>query len=165
MCSPACQTHSPHQPAQSLQVCLCFLFPLFSLRSYFSPSVLVSKMNFCTQRTVIWHCAIELASVKCTKLHSSNKTEPILAGLPGAYTLNRVIDCFNPACLHCVKDNKLLSYSEITLVLRKCNVVQFYCRTAKALSNIDASSSYSHWACTAVGHVWLLRLTLYCNLI
>lgn len=121
-------------------------------------------MNFCTQRTVTWHCAIELASVKCTKLHSGSETDPILAGSPGAYTLNRAIDCFNPACLLCVRDNNLLSYPEITLVLRSCNVVQLYCGTAKALSNIDAPSSYSHWAYTAVGHVWLLRLTLYCNL-
>lgn len=155
MCLPACQTHSPHRPAPSLQVCLCFLFALFSLCSYFSPSVFVSKMNFCTRGSVIWHCAIELASVKCTKLHSSNKTESILASLPGAFTLNGVVDCFNPACFHCVKDNKLVSYSEITLVLRKCNVVQFFCRRAKALSNIDASSSYSPWACTAVGHVFV----------
>lgn len=118
--------------------CLCFLFALFSLCSYFSPCVFVSKMNFCTRGSVIWHCAIELASVKCTKLHSSNKTEPILASLPGAFTLNGVVDCFNPACFHCVKDNKLLSYSKITLVLRKCNVAQFFCGRAKALSNIDA---------------------------
>ena len=131
----------------------------------FSPSVLASTMNFCTQWTVTWHCAIELASVKCTKLHSSSETDPILAGSPGAYTLNRAIDCFNPACLLCVKDNNLLSYPEITLVLRSCSVVQLYCWTAKVLSNIDASSLYSHWVCTAVGHVWLLRLTLYCNLI
>lgn len=154
--SPACSI----SPSRSL-----FLVSLVFTPLLFSPSVLVSTMNFCTQRTVTWHCAIELASVKCTKLHSSSETDPILTGSPGAYTLNRAIDYFNPACLLCIKDNNLLSYPEITLVLGSCNIVQLYFRTAKVLSNIDAPSSYSHWVYTAVGHVWLLRLTLHCNLI
>lgn len=50
-------------------------------------------------------------------------------------------------------------------MLRKRQRAAFCCRTARASSNIDAPSSYSHWACTAVGHVWLLRLTLCRNLI
>lgn len=130
----------------------------------FSPSVFESKMNFRTRQTVIPRRGIELASVKCTKLHFSHETDPSVASLPGVYTLNRVVDCFNAACLRCVKNNKLLSYSAITPVLRKGSA-PFCCRTARASSNIDAPSSYSNWACTAVGHVWLLRLTLYCNLI
>lgn len=149
--SPTCSI----SPSLSL-----FLLSLVFTPLLFSPSVLVSTMNFCAERTVSWHCAIELASVKCTKLHSSSETDPILAGSPGAYTLNRAIDYFNPACLLCVRDNNLLSYSEITLVLRSCSVVQLCCRTAKVLSNIDAPSSCSHWADTAEGRVWLLRLTL-----
>lgn len=170
MCSPSCHTHSPHQPAPSLHQRLCF-FPSFppclppssTLHSYF-PSFRPSEQNefLLTAKLLFGTGAIELASVKCTKLHSGKRGR---AALPGAYTLNGVVDCFNPACLHCVKDNKPLSYSEITLVPGKCNVVRFYCGAAKALSNIDAPSSYSHWACTAVGHVWLLRLTLCCNLI
>lgn len=166
-CSPACQAHSPHPPAQSLQVCLCLLPPppthVFT-PLLFSPSVLKSKMNFCTQKTVILRHEIELASVKRAKLHFSHKTDPSVAGLPGVYTLTRVVDCFNAACLCCVKNNKLLSYYAIRPVLRKGST-PFCCRTARASSNIDAPSSYSHWACTAVGHVWLLRLTLYRNLI
>lgn len=74
-------------------------------------------MNFRTQRTVIPRRGIELASVKRTKLHFSHETDPSIASLPGVYTLNRVVDCFNAACLHCVKNNKLLSYSAITPVL------------------------------------------------
>lgn len=100
-------------------------------------------MNFRTQQTVIPRHGIELASVKRTKLHFSHETDPSVAGLPGVYTLNRVVDCFNAACLRCVKNNKLLSYSAITLVLRKGST-PFCCRTARASSNIDAPSSYSN---------------------
>lgn len=100
-------------------------------------------MNFRTRRTVIPRRGIELASVKRTKLHFSHETDPSFAGLPGVYTLNRVVDCFNAACLRCVKNNKLLSYSAITPVLRKGST-PFSCRTGRASSNIDAPSSYSH---------------------
>lgn len=160
MCSPACQTHSPHRPVHSLQSLSCF--PCFHPALIFS--FCLSEYNEFLH-TVTWHRAIELVSVKCTKLHSSSETDPILTGPPGAYTLNRTIDYFNPACLLCVRDNNLLSYPKITLVLRSCNIVQLYCRAAKVLSNIDAPSSYSHWVYTAVGRAWLLCLTLYCNLI
>lgn len=157
--SPACSI---------LRVCLCVLPPhppppIFTLL-LFSPSVLESKMNFRTQQTVIPWRGIELASVKCTKLHFSHETDLSVVGLPGVYTLNRAVDCFNAACLRCVKNNKLLSYSAITAVPSKGSA-PFCCRTARASSNIDAPFSHSHWACTAVGHVWLLRLTLYSNLI
>lgn len=131
MCSPGCQTQSSHQHAQSLQVCLCLSVSLVFTPLVHSPSDLGSTMNLCTQRADTWHRAIELASVKCTKLHCASETDPILAGSPGACTLNRAIDYFNPACLLCVKDNNLLSYPEITLVLRSCSVVRLYCRTAK----------------------------------
>lgn len=73
--------------------------------------------------TVTCHRLIELAPVKCTKLHCSSETEPNLAGSPGAYTLNRGIDCFNPVRLLGVRDNNLLSYSEITFALRSCAIV------------------------------------------
>lgn len=140
-----CLSGSFSSPTSSISTSLSlFLVSLVFTPLFFYPSVLVSTMNFCTQQTVSWHCAIELASVKCTKLHSSSETDPILAGSPGAYTLNKAIDYFNPACLFCVRDNNLLSHSEITLVRWSCSVVQLCCRTAKVLSNIDAPSSYSH---------------------
>lgn len=147
-----------------LSLLLCLAPPPPFTQLLFSPSVLESKTNFRTQQTVIPRRGIELASVKRTKLHFSHETDPSDAGLPGVYTLNGVVDCFNAGCLRCVKNNKLLSYSAITPVLRKGSAL-FCCRTARASSNIDAPSSYSHWACTAVGHVWLLRLTLCRNLI
>lgn len=142
--SPTCSI-SPSLP-------LCRV-PLVFTPLLFSRSVIASTMNFCTQWIVSWHRAIELASVKGTKLHSSRETHPILAGSPGAYTLNKARDYFNPACLLCVKDNNLLSYPEITLVLRKCNIVELDCRTAKVLSNIDYPSPHSqqaHAACAIV---------------
>lgn len=140
--SPTCAI-SPRAP-------LVFLFffpppsfpPSSALRSYF-PSFRPSEQNefLLTAKLLFGSAAIELASVKCTKLHSGKQGR---AALPGAYTLNGVVDCFNPACLHCVKDNKPLSYSEITLGPGKGSVVRLYCGAAKALSNIDALSSYSH---------------------
>lgn len=97
---------SPPVCSLSPQVCLGFFFsPLFFNVFLFFPSVWVSTMNFCTQRTVTWHRAIELASVKRTKLHSHGETDLILADSPGAYTLNRARDYFNLACLLCVRDN------------------------------------------------------------
>ena len=125
----------------------CSISPSLSCFPCFHPALIFS---FCPREynefllTANRHCAIELASFKCTKLHSSSKTDLIFNGSPGAYTLNGTIDYFNPACLLCVKDNNLLSYLEITYALRNCNIVQLYCRTTKVLSNIDAPSSYSH---------------------
>lgn len=145
----ACLPGSFCSPARSippsLPLCLSVLFPHPPVFTplLFSPSVLESKMNFRTRQTVIPRRGIELASVKRTKLHFSHETDPSVAGLPGVYTLNRVVDCFNAACLRCVKNNKLLSYSAITPVLRKGSA-PFCCRTARASSNIDAPSSYSN---------------------
>lgn len=142
----SCLLGSFSSPARSISpsLPLCLVPPPLVFTPFsFSPSVLESKMNFRTRRTVIPRRGIELASVKRTKLHFSHETDPSFAGLPGVYTLNRVVDCFNAACLHCVKNNKLLSYSAITPVVRKGST-SFCCRTGTASSNIDAPSSYSH---------------------
>lgn len=142
-----CLPGSFSSPARSIppSLPLCLVPPPIPIFTplLFSPSVLESKMNFRTQQTVIPRRGIELASVKRTKLHFSYETDPSFAGLPGVYTLNRVVDCFNAACLRCVKNNKLLSYSAITPVLRERSA-PFCCRTARASSNIDAPSFYSH---------------------
>lgn len=85
----SCLPDSFFSPACSISPSLSmFLVSLVSTMLLLSPSVLASTMNFCTQQTATWHCAVELASVKCTKLHSSSATDPILAGSPGAHTLS-----------------------------------------------------------------------------
>ncbi|MED6280081.1 hypothetical protein CHARACLAT_007230 [Characodon lateralis] len=125
MCFTACQIHSP-QPTRSIsrQPAWAPCFPCFQSVLIFS--ICLSEYNE-SQRThkstVTWRRSIELASVKCTKLHCSSKTESNLSGSPGAYTLNRGMDCFNPAHLLGVRDNNLLSYSQITFVLRSCAIV------------------------------------------
>lgn len=140
MCSTACQTHSPLPGCSiSLQPAWAPCFPCFQSVLIFS--ICLSEYNeslYTHKSTVSWRRSIELAPVKCTKLHCRSETELNLAGLPGAYTLNRGIDCFNPARLLSVRDNNLLSYSEITFVLRSCAIVLFNTVGTKVLSNFGA---------------------------